>query len=79
MPNASDATQQDSTVQPLHCAAPQVRWQLALAGVTLVLCTAINLTSPVLSGMLFDTLVQRQPLEQYAKLFGVLLAGECLT
>lgn len=55
-----------------------VKRPLILAAVTLVVCTSINLTSPVLSGMLFDTLVQQRPLTKYAELFGILLGGYLL-
>lgn len=46
------------------------RQHLLIAGTCLLLCTASNLAAPVLSGMLLDTLVQRQPLEQYMQVSG---------
>lgn len=42
----------------------QQRRHLAAAGVCLVLCVAGNLATPVLSGALFETLVQGQPFEK---------------
>jgi ATP-binding cassette subfamily B (MDR/TAP) protein 10 len=41
--------------------------RLVIAVSCLLFCTASNLAAPVLSGMLFETLVQQQPLEKYAK------------
>ncbi len=43
------------------------RRHLALAAVTLVLCTASNLAAPVLSGMLLELLISGQPLTKYAE------------
>lgn len=48
----------------------QHRRHLAVAAACLLLCTASNLAAPVLSGMLFETLVQRQPMERYAQVRG---------
>lgn len=45
----------------------QHRQHLAVATVCLLLCTASNLAAPVLSGLLFETLVQQQPMTRYAK------------
>lgn len=42
--------------------------RLFIAATALVLCVAANLASPVLSGALFETLVQGKPFEQYRKL-----------
>ncbi|GBF88247.1 ABC transporter B family protein [Raphidocelis subcapitata] len=56
----------------------QHREHLIIATVCLLLCTASNLAAPVLSGLLFETLVQQQPMERYAKVFMVLLAGYVL-
>ena len=56
----------------------QHRRHLAVAALCLLLCTASNLAAPVLSGLLFETLVQRQPMERYAQVFSVLLAGYVL-
>jgi ATP-binding cassette subfamily B (MDR/TAP) protein 8 len=50
------------------------RRHLALAGAALVLCVAANLASPVLSGLLFEVLVQRQPFENYARPLAALVA-----
>ena len=47
--------------------ALQHRGHLLAAGGCLLLCTASNLAAPVLSGLLFETLVQRQPMERYAQ------------
>ena len=51
---------------------------LAIACTCLLLCTASNLAAPVLSGLLFDALVQQAPPERYARVLGVLLAGYVL-
>jgi hypothetical protein len=56
----------------------QHRHHLIIATVCLLLCTASNLAAPVLSGLLFETLVQQQPMERYAKVFCILLAGYVL-
>lgn len=45
----------------------QQKQHLLLATVTVLLCTASNLAAPVLSGMLFEHLVQQHPMERYAK------------
>lgn len=45
----------------------QHKQHLLLAGVTVLICTASNLAAPVLSGMLFEHLVQQHPLEKYAQ------------
>jgi ATP-binding cassette subfamily B (MDR/TAP) protein 8 len=47
--------------------ALQHKQHLILAAVTVLLCTASNLAAPVLSGMLFEHLVQQHPMERYAK------------
>uniref|UniRef100_A0A1D2A990 ABC transporter B family member 28 n=2 Tax=Auxenochlorella protothecoides TaxID=3075 RepID=A0A1D2A990_AUXPR len=39
--------------------------QLVRAGLAVMVCVACNLVSPVLSGALFENLVQQQPFEQY--------------
>jgi len=54
------------------------RRQLAVGMVCLLLCTASNLAAPVLSGLLMETLVKQQPLEQYAKILGILAVGYVL-
>jgi hypothetical protein len=43
------------------------RSQLLLGCLCLMLCTASNLAAPVLSGMLMETLVQKKPVEEYAR------------
>ncbi|WIA13363.1 hypothetical protein OEZ85_006944 [Tetradesmus obliquus] len=58
--------------------ALQHKQHLLVAAVTVVLCTVSNLAAPVLSGMLFEHLVQQHPMERYAKVFGVLLVGYLL-
>lgn len=45
-----------------------------LAAASLLVCVGANLASPVLSGMLFETLVMQRPFEAYGRLLGVLLA-----
>jgi hypothetical protein len=45
----------------------QHKQNLLVAAVTVMLCTASNLAAPVLSGMLFEHLVQQHPMERYAK------------
>lgn len=47
--------------------ALQHKQHLLVAAVTVVLCTVSNLAAPVLSGMLFEHLVQQHPMERYAK------------
>jgi hypothetical protein len=47
--------------------ALQHKQHLLVAAVTVVLCTASNLAAPVLSGMLFEHLVQQHPMDRYAK------------
>ena len=49
----------------------QQKKSVAIAALSLVCCVASNLTSPVISGMLFETLVMKQPFSQYS----TLLAG----
>ncbi|GLI67398.1 hypothetical protein VaNZ11_011584 [Volvox africanus] len=51
------------------------RRHLALAAVTLLLCTASNLAAPVLSGMLLEMLVSGQSMTKYAEVFAILAAG----
>lgn len=48
----------------------QHRGHLALAITSVLLCTVSNLAAPVLSGMLFELLVQGQPMGKYAKVGG---------
>ena len=43
-----------------------------LAGSALIFCTACNLASPIMTGLLFETLVGRQPLERYPRLLALL-------
>lgn len=45
----------------------QHKQHLVLAAVTVLLCTASNLAAPVLSGMLFEHLVQAKPVQEYAQ------------
>lgn len=45
----------------------QHKQHLVLAAVTVLLCTASNLAAPVLSGMLFEHLVQQKPVQEYAQ------------
>lgn len=45
----------------------QHKQHLVLAAVTVLLCTASNLAAPVLSGMLFEHLVQQRPIQEYAQ------------
>jgi hypothetical protein len=45
----------------------QHKQHLLLAAVTVLLCTASNLAAPVLSGMLFDHLIQQKPIQEYAQ------------
>jgi hypothetical protein len=52
----------------------QQKHHIAVAAVMLVLCTASNLAAPVLSGMMFEILVQQQPLTKYAEV----RPGPCL-
>lgn len=47
---------------------------ILIATVSLLLCVAGNLASPVLSGALFETLVNGQPFEKYARLLSWLVA-----
>jgi len=42
------------------------------AGAALVFCTACNLASPVMTGLLFETLVGRQPLARYPRYLALL-------
>lgn len=57
----------------------QHKRHLVLATVTVLLCTASNLAAPVLSGMLFEHLVQQRPVEKYAQVRrGTALNGSCL-
>ncbi|KAK9839647.1 hypothetical protein WJX81_003007 [Elliptochloris bilobata] len=52
----------------------QQKRHLFIAGAALVFCTACNLASPVMTGLLFETLVGRQPLERYPRLLALLAA-----
>jgi ATP-binding cassette subfamily B (MDR/TAP) protein 10 len=52
----------------------QQKKQLAIGAVCLLICVASNLASPVISGLLFETLVQNKPFENYSKLLGIMLA-----
>ena len=54
------------------------RGHLAAALACLALCTASNLAAPLLSGLLFETLVRQEPMERYGRLLAVLLAGYAL-
>ncbi len=45
-----------------------------LPGLSLVFCTACNLASPVMTGLLFETLVGRQPLARYPRYLAMLAA-----
>lgn len=56
----------------------QQKRHLIVATICVLVCTASNLAAPVLSGMLTEILIQQQPLEKYAKVFGVLLFGYLL-
>jgi len=56
----------------------QQRQRLFIAGLCLFICTASNLASPVLSGMLMETLVKNQPVEQFGKILGILTFGYLL-
>lgn len=47
--------------------AMQHKQHLLLAAITVLLCTASNLAAPVLSGMLFEHLVQQKPVQEYAQ------------
>lgn len=40
---------------------------IVIATASLLFCTASNLAAPILSGLLFETLVQQQPMARYAK------------
>lgn len=42
------------------------------AGVSLLVCSACNLASPVISGILFEILTGRQPLSRYPFFLGAL-------
>lgn len=48
------------------------RGNLLVAGAALLLCVAANLASPVLSGALFETLIQGQPFSRYKALLALL-------
>jgi hypothetical protein len=48
----------------------QHKQHLVIAAVTVLLCTASNLAAPVLSGMLFEHLVQQKPVQEYAQVWG---------
>lgn len=54
----------------------QHRRHLIIAVVCLLLCTASNLAAPVLSGLLFETLVQQQPMSRYAEVGFCVVCGE---
>ncbi|MEW5307776.1 MAG: hypothetical protein WDW36_010152 [Sanguina aurantia] len=56
----------------------QQRQHLSLALLMLVLCTASNLAAPVLSGLLTEALINNQPLEKYAQIFGILAVSYTL-
>lgn len=43
------------------------RGHLGVAFMALLFCTSSNLAAPVLSGMLFETLIQQQPVDKYAQ------------
>jgi ATP-binding cassette, subfamily B (MDR/TAP), member 10 len=51
----------------------QQKRHLALAGISLIACVGANLASPVLSGLLFETLVLQRPFEAYGRILAVLL------
>eukprot|EP00877_Chromochloris_zofingiensis_P003375 jgi/Chrzof1/13038/Cz07g17170.t1 len=51
---------------------------IVIATASLLFCTASNLAAPILSGLLFETLVQQQPMARYAKVFAILLTGYIL-
>jgi hypothetical protein len=42
------------------------------AGVSLVVCSACNLASPVISGILFEILTGRQPMARYPYFLGLM-------
>lgn len=42
------------------------------AGVSLVVCSACNLASPVISGILFEILTGRQPMARYPYFLGIM-------
>ncbi|KAK9792243.1 hypothetical protein WJX73_005289 [Symbiochloris irregularis] len=46
--------------------------QLFFAGLALIFATACNLTSPIMTGLLFQMLVDQAPRSQYARLLGCL-------
>jgi ATP-binding cassette subfamily B (MDR/TAP) protein 10 len=52
----------------------QQRKSLAIASVSLLLCVAANLASPVLSGLLFETLVNKAPFSSYRALLAGMMA-----
>ncbi|KAL4535588.1 hypothetical protein Ndes2526A_g06409 [Nannochloris sp. 'desiccata'] len=52
----------------------QQKRHLAIGGVCLLVCVASNLASPVISGLLFETLVKNKPFENYSKLLAIMLA-----
>ena len=54
----------------------QQKQHLLLATVTVLLCTASNLAAPVLSGMLFEHLVQQNPMQKYAQVWVCNLAAK---
>lgn len=56
----------------------QQRKHVVIATLCLILCTASNLLSPVLSGMLVEALVQQKSIEEYCKILGVLCFGYVL-
>lgn len=51
----------------------QQKKRLAIAFLALTICVASNLTSPVLSGMLFETLVKGMPFDAYKQLLAVMV------
>jgi ATP-binding cassette, subfamily B (MDR/TAP), member 10 len=52
----------------------QQRGHLALGGLCLIICVLSNLASPVISGLLFETLVMNKPFGNYSKLLSIMLA-----
>lgn len=51
----------------------QQRRHLLVGGAALLACVASNLASPVISGLLFETLVMQAPLENYGRLLAIML------
>lgn len=46
--------------------------RLALAGVSVVVCSACNLATPIVSGILFEILTGRQPMARYPYFLGLM-------